>query len=324
MSTSPLFNNYLQKLTGANSCHQTQIIQTLWSGYGKIARYKLQGVEIDSVVVKEIKLQKANQHPRGWNTNVGHERKVKSYEVETHWYKEWSEQCNEQCRIPKLLGSYTEDGKQWLVLEDLIVEFPERKVDLCPEQAKVCLKWLANFHAQFLGKHPQDLWPIGTYWHLQTRQEEWERMQASELKEKARAIDNRLNQCQYKTILHGDAKVANFCFSKLGDRVAAVDFQYTGAGCGMKDMAYFLGSCLSSDECFRFESELLDNYFQQLKKALINSSTSTQLECLESEWRALYSFAIADFTRFLLGWMPSHQKVNEYHLSITNNVLAHI
>lgn len=35
-------------------------------------------------------------------------------------------------------------------------------------------------------------------------------------------------------------------------------------------------------------------------------------------------FAIADFTRFLLGWMPEHHKVNDYHLNITASVLKEL
>jgi Ser/Thr protein kinase RdoA (MazF antagonist) len=64
---------------------------------------------------------------------------------------------------------------------------------------------------------------------------------------KAAVIDQVLNNCSYQTIVHGDAKLANFCFSKEG-AVSAVDFQYVGGGCGMKDVAYFLGSCLTGKE----------------------------------------------------------------------------
>ena len=74
-------------------------------------------------------------------------------------------------------------------------------------------------------------------------------MKDSPLKENAFLIDEKLYQSSFKTIVHGDAKLANFCFTKDGCRSAAVDFQYVGGGCGMKDVAYFLGSCLTEEEC---------------------------------------------------------------------------
>ena len=51
-------------------------------------------------------------------------------------------------------------------------------------------------------------------------------------------------------------------------QVAAVDFQYVGGGCGIKDVAYFIGSCLYEEDCERYEEGLLDWYFSQLKEAL--------------------------------------------------------
>jgi len=136
------------------------------------------------------------------------------------------------------------------------------------------------------------------------------------LKKNADMIDKQLNEAKNQTIVHGDAKLANFCFSNDGS-VAAVDFQYVGGGCGMKDVAYFLSSCLSSDECFMHESELLDHYFEQLKQTVEPSS----FEALEIEWRTLYAFAWADFVRFLSGWNPEHYKVHEYSLSKVSEVL---
>ncbi len=189
------------------------------------------------------------------------------------------------------------------------------------------MKWLANFHASFLNEHPKELWEVGTYWHLNTRPDEFEKLNHQELKSKAHLIDETLNQCKYQTMVHGDAKLANFCFSENGERTAAVDFQYVGGGCGMKDIAYFLGSCLSSDECESYQNELLDFYFSELKQAFEksqNTSTLVDLDfsALEKEWRKLYPFALTDFTRFLLGWMPGHQKVNKYQLHIMQSVLS--
>ena len=316
------FKNYLLKVTKSSACEEVEIIQSLWSGYGKISRYKLVGSSLHTVVVKCISLNQINEHPRGWDTTYAHNRKVTSYQVETHWYEKWSQACSDHCRVPKFIGSFSQGHDQWIILEDLNTNFPVRKEQLEFAEVKVCLKWLANFHATFLDQQPTGLWEVGTYWHLETRPDEFEKMEHSELKSKAHIIDELLNQCKYQTIVHGDAKLANFCFSESGSAIAGVDFQYVGGGCGMKDVAYFLGSCLSSDECELYQNDLLDFYFSELQNALGLTTLNIDFKELEDEWRKMYPIASADFTRFLLGWMPSHKKINSYHLNLMQSVLA--
>lgn len=316
------FKNYLLKTTQASQCEEIEIIQSLWSGYGRISRYQLDNSPLNTVVVKFIALNQSKEHPRGWNTALSHNRKVKSYQVETHWYEYWSQYCTDNCKIPNFIGSFAQEQDQWIILEDLNANFPLRKYQLNLSEVKVVLKWLANFHSTFLTYEPKGLWEVGTYWHLETRPDEFEKIEHQELKAKAVLIDELLNHCKYQTIVHGDAKLANFCFSKDSTNVAAVDFQYVGGGCGMKDVAYFLGSCLSSTECDRYEKELLNFYFSALKKALETTTSNIDFNALEQEWRPLYPVACTDFIRFMLGWMPAHQKVNSYNLNLMNLVLA--
>ena len=313
------FLSYLLQVTKAQDCKEQEVLQTLWSGYGKIVRYRLKGGKYSTVIVKHISFQEAQEHPRGWNTATSHQRKLMSYKVETNWYRDFASQTTSSCKVPNYLGSFHQGKDQWILLEDLDTKFPLRKAYCTVEEAKRCLHWLANFHAQFLGVNPEGLWEIGTYWHLATRPDEFEQMQDSKLKEKASEIDGRLNACNFKTLVHGDAKVANFCFSRDSKQVAVVDFQYVGGGCGMKDVAYFLGSCLTSEECQLFENELLDHYFSCLKEALVR--TEVDVAELETDWRDLYPYACADFTRFLLGWMPTHRKVNDYYLGKVEEVV---
>ena len=40
-----------------------------------------------------------------------------------------------------------------------------------------CIKWLANFHGYCLGERSKELWPTGTYWHLETRPDELEQLE---------------------------------------------------------------------------------------------------------------------------------------------------
>lgn len=102
---------------GASSLRVGEKIQTLWSGYGEIVRLHLEGGERPSVVVKHVKFPTVAEHPRGWNTNQSHLRKVRSYQVETYWYQNYS--TNQGCRIPACLAAYSHGDEMLMVLEDL-------------------------------------------------------------------------------------------------------------------------------------------------------------------------------------------------------------
>ena len=68
--------------TRAEGISSASPIQSLWSGYGEIVRLELRGGDFPSVILKHIKLPEAGDHPRGWNTDVSHQRKIHSYQVE--------------------------------------------------------------------------------------------------------------------------------------------------------------------------------------------------------------------------------------------------
>lgn len=314
--------NFVLKATQAQAISHTETLQTLWSGYGAILRLHLTEAPFPTVILKKIVLPEKQTHPRGWNTDLSHQRKVKSYEVETHWYQNWSTHCGAQCRIPQCYAATQTTDQQLILLEDLdTAGFHLRKSTLAQDELVPCLHWLANFHATFIHEAPTGLWPTGTYWHLETRPDELAVMTDLRLKKAAPQIDSLLSNSHYSTFVHGDAKVANFCFSSQNTTVAAVDFQYVGGGCGMKDLAYFLGSCLSEDLCEQWESTLLDSYFAELCRAIDSQSKKVDFTALEKEWRTLFPVAWADFHRFLLGWMPTHYKVNNYSRRITREVL---
>lgn len=296
-------------------------IQSLWSGYGSLMRLFLSGYEQPSVIVKLINPPLNANHPRGWNSDAGHQRKLKSYEVEAAWYKQYNDRTTDDCRTATLLAFGTFDLGSLLVLEDLSAAgFPLRKTILDDQELKECLRWLASFHAEFMQEKPSDLWPIGTYWHLGTRQLEFEAMPSGDLKSNALKIDRLLNLCTYQTLVHGDAKYANFCFSNTG-RAAAVDFQYVGGGCGMKDVAYLLSCIEGGVASQQKESSYLNHYFSILKEKLKTRNSTIEFEKLEAEWRKLYPIAWADFERFLQGWAPDHWKISSYSDSLVNKAL---
>ncbi len=317
--------------TGAQTISKAIAIQSLWSGYGQIVRLELSGGEYPSVVLKHIKLPEAGNHPRGWNTDLSHQRKVRSYQVEAHWYQHYAAHCGNDCLVPLCLAVRAQDSDTFLVLTDLnAAGFDVRKSHVNIDDIHACLNWLANFHATFLNHSADGLWECGTYWHLDTRPDELAALNDSALQNAAPLIDQKLRQCRYQTLVHGDAKLANFCFQsghadqKTASNVAAVDFQYVGRGCGMKDVAYFIGSCLYEDDCEAMETQLLDYYFSILTHQVAQKKIGIDAAELENEWRALYPVAWADFHRFIKGWSPGHWKVNSYSERLTANVIKRL
>jgi hypothetical protein len=311
------FRSIILQRTGASSLFEKERIQELWSGYGKIMRVELEDASVDHIVVKHVQIPKYKNHPRGWNTDIGHQRKLKSYQVETVWYQQYSK--NSKARLPLCLAIETKDDEVLMLMEDLDeAGYHLRKNVITWDDIAGCLAWLAQFHASYLGKTPDGLWEVGTYWHLDTRPQELAVLDDRRLREAAPFIDKKLNSCEYKSFVHGDAKLANFCFAEDG-QVAGLDFQYVGGGCGMKDVAYFIGSCLNENECERYEEQILDTYFEYLQNELTEKN-----EALEAEWRSLYRVAWADFHRFLKGWSPGHWKINTYSERITAEVIKNL
>ena len=167
------FKSTILQKTGASSLVEKETIQELWSGYGKIIRIALENAPVESIVVKHVQLPTSQNHPRGWHTDIGHQRKLKSYKVETIWYQTYSK--HSKARLPKCFGVENYQDETLIILEDLdAAGFPLRKHSVKWEDIDRCLEWLAQFHASYLGKTPNGLWDVGTYWHLETRPQELE------------------------------------------------------------------------------------------------------------------------------------------------------
>jgi len=197
----------------------TELIQNLWSGYGELSRIT---TDNGSVILKTIRFPTSNDHPRGWATNIGHERKKKSYQVEKNWYT--TLEPIQHARMAKGLAFGHIGEHEYILLEDLKLSGFMTKYSIDWIDIEKCLSWLAHFHRHYMGHPPNHLWSIGTYWHLDTRPEELETLTDMSLKEAAPRIDKNLNAAKHQTIVHGDAKLANFLFQNK--EAAAVDFQY--------------------------------------------------------------------------------------------------
>ncbi len=278
---------WIREATGARTVERRERIQPLWRGYGEIYRVRL---DDRTAVVKSVQ-------PPAHDNDASHARKVRSYEVELEFYRRYAPRCDDSCRVAALLA-----GKPGLfVFEDLdAAGFTGRNGDL-----DRCVAWLAAFHARFLGVAPHGLWETGTYFHLETRRDELARIDDPTLREAAPLLDRKLRNAQYQTLVHGDAKPANFCFGKAS--VAAVDFQYVGGGCGVRDLAYLLSGEPDEDR-------LVDAYFTELRRAVGDA--------VEREWRALYPIAAADFYRFLAGWAKEHFARDRHGQRVLRDVLA--
>ncbi len=316
-------DDFVRRVTAAAGAWRGESIQSLWSGYGEIVRYQLDGALTDSVIVKHVRFPSEFRHPQGWHNDISHRRKVRSYQVEMTWYGQWAGRCDDACRVARCHAAVTLGEEHIIVLEDLDAGGFPRRLQAADERAmRACLDWLAHFHARFLGCSPDGLWPTGTYWHLATRLDELAAMRDDVLREAAPKLDALLAGCRHQTLVHGDAKLANFCFSSDAGRVAAVDFQYVGGGCGIRDVAYFLGSCLDGEGLEHGAPALLDSYFATLRSALQDADIDA--DALEREWRGLYPVAQTDFYRFLAGWMPDHRKINGYIRRMADEVLKQL
>ena len=351
---NPMHSSIQQRILDATRAKQIikiEEIQPLWNNYGILSRLFLQGSSYPSVILKHIQIPTQQHHPKGFATSISRQRKIKSYQVEQYWYQHYNQRLSQisddpqldslMCRTPHCIDSFHFNDEIFLLLEDLSSSgFEPRSSVIDWTQVELVIQWLAHFHVQFLHTQNQTdsakgLWEIGTYWHLATRPDEWAKLEGTSLHWIAPFIDAHLNTASYQTLVHGDAKLANFCFHHTESLVAAVDFQYIGQGCGMKDLAYFVGSVFGEEECKQHEEGILDCYFSHLRTAY-NSPFKTQIEDkdsstqnkqtldlhnVEKEWRALYPVCWADFQRFLLGWSPHHYKHTTYTQTLTDRVM---
>ena len=89
------------KCTGARKITAVEEIQPLWNNYGTLSRIYLQGnPKYPSVILKHIQIPKQARHPRGFASSFSKQRKIKSYQVETHWYQHYNQQIAQSTSCP--------------------------------------------------------------------------------------------------------------------------------------------------------------------------------------------------------------------------------
>jgi Ecdysteroid kinase-like family len=281
---------------------------TLWAGYGAVYNLlvKENGKKFTrSLILKDVKPPK--------DSGVSHDRKIKSYQVETAFYQQLATPLKQEkglaiaaCYLAEHnLDGNTGTGSTHLILSDLREDYPNQHRPMDLAHAKAALSWLATLHASHWQRHvPKELWRQGCFWQLDTRLEELEAMEPEwrDLQRAAHKISEELADEKFQTLVHGDFKGANILFSSVGEsgpRAAAYDFQYCGGGDAMKDVAYLFCSALESKTLQQHEEELLEYYHQELCKQLTEQAAEAYtLEIMKER----LNLAICDFVRFMAGW----------------------
>ncbi len=93
-----------------------------------------------------------------------------------------------------------------------------------------------------------------------------------------------------RCVTHGDFRLDNMLIDETdGVRLAVVDWQTAGIGCGMQDVAYFLGAGLLPDERRRDEEALVRRYHAALVDAGVGDYSFDQA------WRDYHWYSYAGY-----------------------------
>ena len=231
------------------------------------------------------------------------------------------------------------EGGMLLLLECADERFMQTS-PLSFDQAKVSISLLANFHAaawedqSFLGKARSRLHATGSYWMLDRRgRSELQHLQpvwknyveafqshapdllskpgisilAERLEKVAVWVAEQLQPSpdkEFATLMHGDPKAMNmFLPAKDSSKALIIDFQWTGVGYGVADVAMHLPHSVH-DSALRDggEERLVKLYYDDLMKALERRNLAKpRLEAFtfHKAWH-LYRLAFVDYARMVM------------------------
>ncbi|PCK32687.1 kinase [Pseudoalteromonas piscicida] len=281
--------------------------QQLWSGCGDMLFINH---DVGKLAIKRTKVPEQLEHKRIEQSMTAMQRKRRSYEVERHFYKYHACELIPPCNTASYLGEGGVNDMNYIVFRDFSSQGFEQVDTPTETQILAVIGWLAKFHAHFLQSPTEHVWEQGNYWNLDTRPDEFARMQAGSIKQAASLFSNKIKQSRWQTWVHGDAKIANFAFHD--DQALGFDFQYVGKGVGVSDLMLFITSILDEQAQLLHADEYLKLYLDMLRIELLGKVASIDIAQLLSEWESLWPVVWADFYRFLLGWKPDHAKINDY------------
>ncbi|MEJ2913436.1 phosphotransferase [Pseudoalteromonas sp. C12FD-1] len=295
-------------------------LTSLWSGCGSIVECIL---DAEPCVIKAIKIPRHINHPKIKQSEFALNRKQQSYKVEYNFYRLSSAYLPTSAKTITCINAIN-DGDDYALVFKNFTQYGFAQAS--SQHIKAILNWLASFHAFNLNKPAKGLWKQGNYWHLSTRPDEFNKLKdnldkKSDIKKAAHKIDKTLQASRYKTLIHGDAKLANFAANEQGE-ILGYDFQYVGTGVGVTDVMYFMTSCFNDEQLHKYADAHLAYYFSQFKRALNVYQPAINADDVIAKWQVLWSLTWADFYRFLAGWSPDHFKINSYMLAQVNVTLS--
>lgn len=274
----------------------SQSIARLWAGMGNIYRVHCPSIQ-QSLIVKYIRPRLSSK------LSIGDQRKLDSYHVEAYFYEDHAQRLIDDHKVqlpkPYKVERHTENPKNPLIII-CMSPLQDPGYNFGDNVHEKVVNWMARFHAATWQAPPEKLQAVGTYWHLDTRPDEWDRISRKgwegRLKLAARAIDERLKRDPLQCWVHGDTKDANI-LQYDAERLSFCDYQYVGRGPPTKDLAYYFCSSGVSD---REQSKLLGLYFEILSRYLEEQGIDplpTRQQLDDS-----YELACADYCRFMAGW----------------------
>jgi aminoglycoside/choline kinase family phosphotransferase len=190
-------------------------------------------------------------------------------------------------RVPECFyAAISEDGSRFtLLLEDLSPREPGRQADGCsPIQSSAAVRYLAGLHASWWNDEALSgvdfLVPITvdraafltelTQTATNLFIERYEERLASEDVATLQQMSDVLTEWQLNaggpfSIVHGDYRPDNLMFSPDGQDVVAVDWQTVTAALPARDLAYFIGTSLPTEQRRSQEEGLVSEYYEELR-----------------------------------------------------------
>lgn len=213
------------------------------------------------------------------------ERVKRGYASEVGFYAELLDTLD--VRAPKCWYAAISDDHTYstLLLEDLAPRVPGVQADGCSvERAKGAIRNLAGLHAprwndaslyqlefpmRFGNTQVAEM--IGemtvqcTYAFVQRYSEAMGAENVKTLQDSAAVMRNWLMLPQTNfSVVHGDYRLDNLMFGEEANDVVALDWQTVSVAPPGRDLAYFIGTCLHTEQRRESEKELVDFYHQEL------------------------------------------------------------